>query len=180
MRHVVVAAYADKLVRELETTRRRLAHLLVPIAVGSSAGFGSPGVGACLLELARWRPGEGEYEFLADDRGIDPGTSAIDDVARAGAGDVARGRIVGGGADGGADGGAEAMIEPAPAVWSTLARGPNAAEAFFLGAGYDEDRDAFAAMLDETVAGVEGGEEIARTLRRSVELRREAESVLGR
>ena len=38
----------------------------------------------------------------------------------------------------------------------------------------------FAAMLDETVAGVEGGEEIARTLRRSVELRREAESVLGR
>jgi hypothetical protein len=72
------------------------------------------------------------------------------------------------------------MIEPAPAVWSTLARGPNAAEAFFLGAGYDEDRDAFAAMLDETVAGVEGGEEIARTLRRSVELRREAESVLGR
>ena len=87
---------------------------------------------------------------------------------------------VGGGADGGADGGAEAMIEPAPAVWSTLARGPNAAEAFFLGAGYDEDRDAFAAMLDETVAGVEGGEEIARTLRRSVELRREAESVLGR
>ncbi len=87
---------------------------------------------------------------------------------------------LGGGADGGADGGAEAMIEPAPAVWSTLARGPNAAEAFFLGAGYDEDRDAFAAMLDETVAGVEGGEEIARTLRRSAELRREAESVLGR
>ena len=87
---------------------------------------------------------------------------------------------LGGGADGGADGGAEAMIEPAPAVWSTLARGPNAAEAFFLGAGYDEDRDAFAAMLDETVAGVDGGEEIARTLRRSVELRREAESVLGR
>ena len=64
---------------------------------------------------------------------------------------------LGEGADGGADGGAEAMIEPAPAVWSTLARGPNAAEAFFLGAGYDEDRDAFAAMLDETVAGSRGG-----------------------
>ena len=101
MRDVLIATYADKLVKELETTRRRLAHVHTA-AVGSSAGFGSPGVGACLLELARWRPARDEYEFLGrddeDDRRV-PSSSA-----RAGAGDVARGRIGGGGADRGADG----------------------------------------------------------------------------
>ena len=104
MRDVLIAAYADTLVKELETTRRRLAHVHTA-AVGSSAGFGSPGLGACLLELARWRPGEGEYQFLGRDDEDDRRLRSSS--ARAGAGDVARGRIVGGGADEGADGGAD-------------------------------------------------------------------------
>ena len=72
-----------------------------------------------------------------------------------------------------------ATIDPPPASWARLHRGPAAEAAFPAGAGYDSDRDAYGAAFDRSFDAASDGEASVAMLRASAELRRRARAVLG-
>ena len=72
-----------------------------------------------------------------------------------------------------------ATIDPPPASWARLHRGPAAEAAFPAGAGYDSDRDAYGAAFDRSFDAASDGEASVTMLRASAELRRRARAVLG-
>ena len=72
-----------------------------------------------------------------------------------------------------------ATIDPPPASWARLHRGPAAEAAFPAGAGYDTDRDAYGAAFDRSFDAASDGEASVTMLRASAELRRRARAVLG-
>ena len=72
-----------------------------------------------------------------------------------------------------------ATIDPPPASWARLHRGPAAEAAFPAGAGYDSDRDAYGAAFDRSFDAARDGEASVAMLRASAELRRRARAVLG-
>ena len=72
-----------------------------------------------------------------------------------------------------------ATIDPPPASWVRLHRGPAAEAAFPAGAGYDSDRDAYGAAFDRSFDAASDGEASVAMLRASAELRRRARAVLG-